>query len=47
MRTYGQGASGFITKPVSFKGLREIMCKLGAYWLGAVQLPNNNLDSED
>jgi CheY-like chemotaxis protein len=46
-RTYGQGASGFITKPASFSGLRETMCKLGAYWLGTVQLPNNNFSEEN
>lgn len=47
VRTYGQGASGFISKPVGFNSLREAMCKLGAYWLGTVQLPNNNIGRED
>jgi CheY-like chemotaxis protein len=47
LRTYGQGASGYITKPVSFSGLRDTMCKLGAYWLGTVQLPDNAQNAEN
>lgn len=45
--SYRNGASGFITKPVSFDGLRETMCKLGAYWLGTVQLPQNGFLEDD
>jgi CheY-like chemotaxis protein len=45
--TYSHGASGFVTKPVSFEGLRETMCKLGAYWLNTVQLPNKRSEDEN
>jgi CheY-like chemotaxis protein len=38
-RTYTAGASGFVTKPASFRGLREAIAKIGAYWLGTVGLP--------
>lgn len=38
-RTYASGASGFVTKPASFRGLREAISKIGAYWLGTVDLP--------
>lgn len=37
--SYESGSSGFITKPASFKALREIISKIGEYWLGTVQLP--------
>lgn len=37
--SYDQGASGFVTKPVTFSGLKETMCKIGSYWIETVQLP--------
>jgi len=37
--SYEQGASGFVTKPVSFSGLRDAVCKIGDYWIRTVQLP--------
>jgi len=37
--TYQSGVSGFITKPVSFSALREVMKSIGAYWLNTTQLP--------
>jgi len=37
--SYNQGASGFVTKPVTFSGLREAVCKIGDYWIKTVQLP--------
>lgn len=37
--SYDKGASGFVTKPVTFSGLREAVCKIGAYWIKTVQLP--------
>jgi CheY-like chemotaxis protein len=37
--SYAKGASGFVTKPVSFSGLREAVCKIGDYWIRTVQLP--------
>lgn len=39
--TYSLGVSGFITKPVSFTGLREVMETIGKYWLKTVELPHH------
>ncbi len=44
--SYSQGASGFVTKPVSFSGLREAVCKIGDYWIRTVQLPEDNPPGE-
>ena len=38
-RSYNLGASSFITKPVTFEGLVEVMKSLGKYWLEIVELP--------
>lgn len=38
-RTYDLGASSFITKPVTFEGLIEVMKGLGRYWFEIVDLP--------
>ncbi len=40
-RTYDLGASSFITKPVTFEGLIEVINTLGIYWLEVVELPLN------
>ncbi|MCI0521513.1 MAG: response regulator [Chloroflexi bacterium] len=39
LRTYELGVSGFITKPVSFNDLLDIMKAIETYWLRIVQLP--------
>ncbi len=38
-QTYQNGVSGFITKPVSFSALREVMKSIGSYWLNTARLP--------
>ena len=38
-RTYDLGVNSFITKPVSFDGLVEVMRALGRYWFEIVELP--------
>jgi CheY-like chemotaxis protein len=38
-RSYDSGASSFITKPVTFAGLVEVMRGLGRYWFEIVELP--------
>jgi CheY-like chemotaxis protein len=38
--TYKDGVSGFITKPVNFSGLREVMKTIGSYWLDTARLPS-------
>ncbi len=39
LRTYELGVNSFITKPVSFEGLVQIMRTLRSYWLEIVRLP--------
>ena len=39
LRTYDLGVNSFITKPVTFDGLVEVMQELGRYWLEIVELP--------
>ncbi len=39
LQTYDLGVNSFITKPVTFDGLVEIMSDLGRYWLEIVELP--------
>ena len=38
-RSYDLGASSFITKPVTFAGLVDVVRALGRYWLEIVELP--------
>jgi CheY-like chemotaxis protein len=38
-RTYSLGVNSFITKPVTFEGLIEVMKGLGRYWFEIVELP--------
>jgi two-component system, response regulator len=40
LRTYDLGVSSFITKPVTFDSMVEIMKMLGRYWFEIVELPN-------
>lgn len=39
LRTYDLGASSYISKPVTFQGLVQVMRTLGHYWLELVRLP--------
>ena len=38
-RTYNLGVNSFITKPVTFEGLVNVMRTLGTYWFEIVELP--------
>ncbi len=38
-RTYNSGVNSFITKPVKFEALVELMRHLGKYWFEIVSLP--------
>jgi two-component system response regulator len=40
-RTYDLSAASYITKPVTFEGLVDVIRTLGKYWLEIVELPNN------
>src|SRR5207244_13589226 len=44
-RTYDLGVSSFITKPVTFEGLVEVMKTLRTYWLEMVELPYERVRS--
>jgi CheY-like chemotaxis protein len=39
-KSYQLGVSSFITKPVTFTSLIEVMQTLGKYWFNIVQLPH-------
>lgn len=39
LRSYNMGANSYITKPVTFEGLVEVMKFLGKYWFEIVELP--------
>ena len=39
LRSYDLGVNSFITKPVTFDGLVDIMKLLGRYWFEIVELP--------
>ena len=39
-RTYDLGVNSFITKPVSFEALVDVVRTLNHYWIESVQLPN-------
>jgi CheY-like chemotaxis protein len=42
LRTYQLGCSGFITKPVRFEGLINIVRSLRQYWIEIVEVPGRN-----
>jgi len=39
LRSYDSGASSFVSKPVTFEGLVNLMKGLGQYWFEMVDLP--------
>src|ERR1035437_169336 len=42
VRSYDLGVNSFITKPVSFAGLVDVMKTVGKYWFEIVELPAEN-----
>ena len=40
-RTYDLGASSFITKPVTFASLVDLIQVIGKYWIEIVEVPTN------
>lgn len=40
-RSYQLGVNSFITKPVTFNSLLEVMSSLGRYWFEIVELPKH------
>jgi len=45
VRTYDLGVNSFITKPVTFEGLVEVMQALSRYWFEIVDLPGDDDDA--
>jgi len=43
LRTYDLGASSFVTKPVTFAALVDVITTMGRYWLEIVELPNGEV----
>ena len=41
IRGYDLGAASYITKPVNFEGLVDLMRAIGRYWIEFVELPHN------
>ncbi len=41
-RSYNLGVNSFVTKPVQFSSLVEVMRALGQYWFEVVRLPKKN-----
>ncbi len=44
LSTYNLGVSSFITKPVTFAGLVEVMKTWTRYWFEIVELPNGDVN---
>jgi CheY-like chemotaxis protein len=42
-RSYDLGANSYITKPVTFERLVDLMKTLGTYWIEFVELPKNHI----
>jgi len=43
LRTYDLGVNSFITKPVTFEGLVDVVKMLGKYWFQIVELPPSSM----
>ncbi|HEX7378462.1 MAG TPA: response regulator [Pirellulales bacterium] len=46
-RTYNLSAASYITKPVTFAGMAEVIRTLGKYWLEIVELPGEGNGNGD
>ncbi len=46
-RSYSLSAASFITKPVTYEGLVEVVKTMGKYWLEIVELPNDGDSRSD
>jgi CheY-like chemotaxis protein len=44
-RTYDLGVNSFVTKPVRFERLAEVMSSLAEYWFDLVELPREDDDA--
>jgi CheY-like chemotaxis protein len=46
VRSYNLGVNSFITKPVTFEGLVEVMRTWSRYWLEIVELPDGEVGDQ-
>lgn len=47
IKSYALNAASYITKPVTFESLVDVVQTLGRYWLEIVELPENDTPSPD
>ena len=47
VRTYDLGASSYVTKPVTFASLVDVIKTLGKYWLEIVELPGEGEEPQN
>jgi CheY-like chemotaxis protein len=46
-RTYDLGVNSFVSKPVTFEQLADVMATLAVYWFDLVELPEDGTDAAD
>ena len=46
LRSYDLGANSYVTKPVTFARLADVMKAIGKYWFEIVESPPNNVPQE-
>ena len=46
-RTYDLGVNSFVSKPVTFEQLADVMTTLAGYWFDLVQLPTEGADAPE
>ncbi len=44
IRSYNLSAASYITKPITFDGLVDVVKAIGKYWLEIVELPSDDGD---
>jgi CheY-like chemotaxis protein len=47
VRTYDLGVNSFVSKPVTFEQLAEVMTALAIYWFDLVELPQDGPDAQE
>jgi CheY-like chemotaxis protein len=47
VRTYDLGVNSFVSKPVTFEELADVMSALACYWFDIVELPQDDADADD
>jgi CheY-like chemotaxis protein len=47
LRMYDLGASSYVTKPITFTALVDVISTMGRYWLEIVELPSNEVANDE